>query len=392
MPPSGPASPATTRAFRSWPSTRPRHGFTIRDEDVKKQLRLHRRPSSDRNREEYRKGKGQGGQADTAGYALLTLELGGCAGGRDDRGGGRVPAAARPGSRPLADERQPAAVGGQRLHDDLPGDPGPARNGAPEAAGRRIARRLDAVRGWLLEDAGQGYGGSRLSPVGLAGGRRGRRRQCARPPRSCYIRSGQDGGWGQIETQDSDAYATGTALVALHQAGGLATSDPVYARGVAFLLKTQQQDGAELGQQVAQLLSEPERSRRIGELAQACLAGNRGVPARLLSLIEPLLQDSAAPLAQPGGTSTRGGSARAACGRGWHCRGCTLRCNPGIVRRLERLIGYRRSRHGQPTVDLLDLRAIEIPSREAQLDDADHEIVAAGRNNPSAPARACAVR
>src|SRR5206468_5037275 len=29
----------------------------------------------DRNRDEYRKGKGQGGQADTAGYALLSLEL-----------------------------------------------------------------------------------------------------------------------------------------------------------------------------------------------------------------------------------------------------------------------------------------------------------------------------
>jgi hypothetical protein len=43
---------------------------------------------------------------------------------------------------------------------------------------------------------------------------------------------------------DSDAYATGTVLVALHQAGGLPTTDPAYQRGVAFLLKAQREDGS----------------------------------------------------------------------------------------------------------------------------------------------------
>ena len=32
-------------------------------------------------------------------------------------------------------------------------------------------------------------------------------------------------------------------MVALHQAGGLATDDPAYRRGVAFLLRTQKDDG-----------------------------------------------------------------------------------------------------------------------------------------------------
>src|SRR5262249_12979958 len=36
----------------------------------------------------------------------------------------------------------------------------------------------------------------------------------------------------------SDAYATGTALVALHQAAGLAAGDPAYRRGVKYLLAT----------------------------------------------------------------------------------------------------------------------------------------------------------
>ena len=52
-----------------------------------------------------------------------------------------------------------------------------------------------------------------------------------------------DGGWAQTDKLASDAYATGSALVALHQAGGLATDDPAYRRGVAFLLRTQKADG-----------------------------------------------------------------------------------------------------------------------------------------------------
>jgi squalene cyclase len=52
-----------------------------------------------------------------------------------------------------------------------------------------------------------------------------------------------DGGWNQLPEMESDAYATGTALVALHDAG-LATSDAAYQRGLRYLLKTQQEDGS----------------------------------------------------------------------------------------------------------------------------------------------------
>jgi squalene cyclase len=52
-----------------------------------------------------------------------------------------------------------------------------------------------------------------------------------------------DGGWAQTDKLASDAYATGSTLVALHQAGGLATDDPAYRRGVSFLLRTQKADG-----------------------------------------------------------------------------------------------------------------------------------------------------
>jgi squalene cyclase len=52
-----------------------------------------------------------------------------------------------------------------------------------------------------------------------------------------------DGGWSQLPTLESDAYATGQALVAL-QATGMKTTDQVYERGAAFLLKTQLADGS----------------------------------------------------------------------------------------------------------------------------------------------------
>jgi|SRR5579864_107253 len=52
-----------------------------------------------------------------------------------------------------------------------------------------------------------------------------------------------DGGWAQLDSMDSDAYATGQTLWVLRQTG-LEPSDAAYERGVAFLLKAQRDDGS----------------------------------------------------------------------------------------------------------------------------------------------------
>ncbi len=52
-----------------------------------------------------------------------------------------------------------------------------------------------------------------------------------------------DGGWGQMPLMESDAYATGQALYALHVAGKVPPDDPVYRRGIGYLLRTQAADG-----------------------------------------------------------------------------------------------------------------------------------------------------
>ena len=53
-----------------------------------------------------------------------------------------------------------------------------------------------------------------------------------------------DGGWSQLPGLNSDAYATGMTLVALHEGADLVATDPVYRRGVQYLLTTQEADGS----------------------------------------------------------------------------------------------------------------------------------------------------
>ncbi|HYL36376.1 MAG TPA: ankyrin repeat domain-containing protein [Bryobacteraceae bacterium] len=53
-----------------------------------------------------------------------------------------------------------------------------------------------------------------------------------------------DGGWQSVNRRPSDAYSTGEALVALHDAGGMPVNDPVWSRGLQFLTDTQQPDGS----------------------------------------------------------------------------------------------------------------------------------------------------
>jgi hypothetical protein len=53
-----------------------------------------------------------------------------------------------------------------------------------------------------------------------------------------------DGGWAQLSSLESDAYATGQVLVALREYGAIRPSDPAYRRAIAYLLNTQLDDGS----------------------------------------------------------------------------------------------------------------------------------------------------
>lgn len=53
-----------------------------------------------------------------------------------------------------------------------------------------------------------------------------------------------DGGWAQNRQMKSDAYATGSVLVALREAGGLSCQHSAWLRGLGYLLRTQKPDGS----------------------------------------------------------------------------------------------------------------------------------------------------
>jgi ankyrin repeat protein len=112
---------------------------------------------------------------------------------------------------------------------------------APEGD-RASARSLEHASDWLArakpEDTqDQAFHALALSWVAP---RSDRARTAAR---SLITSQRSDGGWSQLPAMPSDAYATGLALYALHAAGKMPAADPVYRKGVDYLLRTQAADG-----------------------------------------------------------------------------------------------------------------------------------------------------
>jgi len=54
----------------------------------------------------------------------------------------------------------------------------------------------------------------------------------------------KDGGWSQLPTLKSDAYATGQTLYAIYESGMAKPEDAVYQKGIEYLMKTQTDEGA----------------------------------------------------------------------------------------------------------------------------------------------------
>ena len=113
----------------------------------------------------------------------------------------------------------------------------------PKGRRAELERRIERARGWLLKAKPATAEESIFRLLGLTWAKADSKelRNAAKPVLAAQR---QDGGWAQLETLASDAYATGEALVALHDAGILTASSPAYQRGVQFLLQTQYDDGS----------------------------------------------------------------------------------------------------------------------------------------------------
>lgn len=192
-------------------------------------------------RNSYESGKGQGGKADTAGYALWTLE-----------------ASRKPNDTTTAVTKY--LLGWQADRDHWH----PTSNRPPTEASQftttylalralhvfgtkeqqaGIDDRTASVRKWLLSAEPKDTEDHvfRLKTFAYIDHSPEERTAAAE---ALLKLQRDDGGWAQLEKLEPDAYATGTALTALVESGELETTSEAYRRGIAFLLKTQLEDGS----------------------------------------------------------------------------------------------------------------------------------------------------
>jgi ankyrin repeat protein len=114
---------------------------------------------------------------------------------------------------------------------------------APPARRIETDERLARARSWLAAAKPRSTEDRNMQLLGLlwAGAPAAQRARLA----DDIIRTQRaDGGWAQSEHFSSDAYATGESLVALAEAGGIATTHDAYQRGLRYLLSTQRADGS----------------------------------------------------------------------------------------------------------------------------------------------------
>ncbi len=216
-------------------------GFAVSDEDLARQMAFTAR-FLDRNRANYLQGRGQGGQVDTAGYALLTLELGRW---KPDATTAAVAEYLLRYNRDsnhwrVTANRPPSEV--SQFTANFLAIRALKTFGTAEQQ-ERIRERLEEVRPWLQKTAARDTEDRvfRLWALQVA---EASAEDVQLAVEELVRTQRKDGGWGQTGTMASDAYATGSVLTVLHQAGGLKTTDPVYQRGVRFLLQTQLLDGS----------------------------------------------------------------------------------------------------------------------------------------------------
>lgn len=215
-------------------------GFEVDDQEIKKDAGFIA-TFLGRNKAGYLKGKGQGGQADTAGYALWTLEMSGWK--ADDTTSAVVEyllqysqdrdfwnvSANRPPSEvsrfttAYLALRALKTFGTLEQQDRIGNKKGKVRDWLLRTPAKDTEDRV--FRLWALRYADASEMNIRHAKVELINAQK------------------ESGGWAQIETLEPDAYATGSSLVALHEAG-MSTDDPVYQRGVRFLIDSQRADGS----------------------------------------------------------------------------------------------------------------------------------------------------
>jgi len=218
-----------------------KHDFPIDESNWKRQIR-HTVSHLERGQQNYRNGKGQGGRALTAGYALWALEV---AGHKPDEVTSAVAHFLaeyqkqqgfwhHPGQRPPSS--------GSAFTTTYVALAGLSAFSTPQQQ-NAINRRRESVRDWLIKtqpkDTEDGVFRLRSLEVAGAPGH-----VITAAAQGILESQREDGGWAQTETMASDAYATATALAALLHGNHLKPDHSRASKAAAFLIGRQQPDGS----------------------------------------------------------------------------------------------------------------------------------------------------
>jgi ankyrin repeat protein len=111
-----------------------------------------------------------------------------------------------------------------------------------EGRRKELDQKLGRARTWLLGAKPQSAEEYAMRLMALAW-TQAPRHELDTAAREWIARQRADGGWPQLPHLETDAYATGITLYAMHEAGIPAT-DAAYKKGVEYLLKNQYQDGS----------------------------------------------------------------------------------------------------------------------------------------------------
>jgi hypothetical protein len=113
---------------------------------------------------------------------------------------------------------------------------------APPGRRAQFSRRIDKARSWLVDSVPRGNEEDAFRLLGLVWS--GAEASIVEAQVQALVeKQRENGGWSQLPGLESDAYATGLSLYALHVAG-MATTHSSYNRGVEYLLRTQLEDGS----------------------------------------------------------------------------------------------------------------------------------------------------
>ncbi len=216
-------------------------GFPVDDELLHEQSR-HIARFLDRNRDRYREGKGQGGQVDMAGYALWALEL--------DHW--------KPDETTSAVTTYLLQYHSDRDHWDSISDRPPSEKSpftatyvalrglsAYGTTDQRVAieERQQKVRDWLVKTPAVDTE-DRVFRLWALQAVNASEDDVAQAASALLATQSAEGAWAQSSDREVDAYATGSALVALHETGRLKVTDDAWNRGIDWLMQAQKEDGS----------------------------------------------------------------------------------------------------------------------------------------------------